>query len=498
MKKEKRMCKSSSKIFLISVVLMAVFLSAQYLYVDICETTAGGLNVWYSLFDGHLTDFYAYYYPGVSHSYIQDGIVGGAYDFAIYLIFALYNFPVWMWEKVTGLSVFEVYATKVYIKSITWAASALAGYLLYKICLECDVKKENAKWSVFLFFSSQLFFLSEVVTGGYDIISVVFTLIGIYGYLKNDDSCFYWSFAFAFSMKMFALWIFIPLLLLKEKKIGMLFIRMLQVLSVAILPKVLFWVVNNYTMTVHAAEIRHMVSDSRRATNDVIAHSDLVNSLLFPGLEKPAPIMIEGLPLVIVGMLMLWLFCWFNDKLFSKKQIIYICALAMSIFFLSARTHPYWAILLIPYIILLITFHIEHYKKNMFLESMFSIGYTIYAVLRFSWCVGFNLNIYMCKPDWVASPGERIQYGDVGLIQFFESLQHIVGIDFDNFAKIANAFFVTGLLYFLIINYIWCKTPEKGNGFEADNKFRIFMIVRVVIAILIGLIPMTGWYYIYR
>ena len=229
--------KAPHKIEWILVILAGMILGSLYLYNDIAFTSSCGVKFWNCLFSGKLPIFYWEGYQGAEGSILESSM-GGSYDFALYFMFALYNFPTWIWEKITGFSFMQFIASREYIKGIVWVFSGICAYLIYKLAEICDVEKEEAKWGALLFLSSAIFFYTEVIMSGYDVISASFTLLGIYGYLKKNNKCFVISFSLAIAMKMFAVWIFIPLVLLKEKRIWRILVYGIEGLIALVVPKV--------------------------------------------------------------------------------------------------------------------------------------------------------------------------------------------------------------------------------------------------------------------
>ncbi|MCH5248879.1 MAG: hypothetical protein J1E98_03055 [Lachnospiraceae bacterium] len=467
-------------IFLIGVVLI---LASLYLYEDITVTSAKGFTVWSCLFEGKLNSFYNYLYPGVENSYIPNGVSSGAYDFCIYIIFALYNFPMWVWEKFTGYSVFMFFPTRLYVKGIVWLFTAISGYVLHKIALCCGVNRNSAKWCVFLFLSSGFFFYSEVVIGGYDIISVSFTLLGIYGFLVKNHKCFLISFAIAIASKLFALWIFIPLLLLREKRIRYLFLNILGAVSLIVIPKLYFAVSNGQS----AAEV--LPAESGGAS--IIAHSNLVNEFLFPQAEfRQALIKLHDMPLIFVGMFIIWILCYFCNRELSCKQIIYLCTVVMSVFVLTSKIHPYWIILLTPYIILTMSFDLHDFDKNAILEILMAFGYVCRMSILWPSCSNLNLIYYMLQPDELLSDkgiGAGHRYG---LNVVLDKLSEMSGISLENISSLFGALFVAALLVFLYQNF----PKEKEDSTEIDySKVRLYTYLRIVVSVCIGLLPVGGY-----
>ena len=470
----------------IILIIIMLILSVLYIYNDLVITTAGGLNVWYSLSEGKLSSFYGYTYPGVKGSQIPDGVTGGAYDFFIYCVFALYNFPMWIWEKVTGLSVFERWMTRVYVKGILFVFAGFAGYWIYKIARLCELDEGKAKLSVLLFLSSGLFFYSEVVTGGYDIISVSFSLAGIYGYMKKNEKCFILSFAAAIATKLFALWIFIPLLLLREKRIWKLLLDGMGGVAFVIIPKFCFKVVG-------------IAEEGKNVVNSVIAHSNLVDEFLFPADGyKSALIKINGMPLLFIIMFVIWLCCYLINNDLANRKVIYLCMLAMSIFFLTSIVHPYWIILLLPYLALIMSFHTEWIWQNMLLEILMSIGYICRMYVNYPWCGSLNLIYYMLQPkqltefEW--SDAGPLVMQNLGLRSVISEVSDRIGISIDHLGALFGALFVAAVIMFLYINIFSVKSMgEKRCEIKSAKQIKGLYYIRLFISFAIGLLPIGGY-----
>ena len=80
--------------------ISALLFFSLYLYSDICHTSIRGIVFWDTLFQGRLNEFYSYFYPGVENSYFPSGVADASYDFLFYIIFAIWDFPLWCFEKI--------------------------------------------------------------------------------------------------------------------------------------------------------------------------------------------------------------------------------------------------------------------------------------------------------------------------------------------------------------------------------------------------------------
>lgn len=492
----------------ILVVLAGMVLGSFYLYTDIADTSACGIKLWSAISEGEFPLYYYYTYVGVKDSVLEISM-GGSYDFVLYLVFAIYNFPLWVWEKLTGFSFVQFIITKEYIKGIIWIFSGISAYLLYKLALLCDVEKEEAKWCPFLFMTSAIFFYTEVVTSGYDIISAAFTLLGIYFFMKKNDKGFILSFAVAIAMKMFALWIFIPLVLIKEKRIWRIIIYGIEGISVIAIPKIYFALASHQYMIKRAVDeafqaggqeqaeiVAAAVSETTGyATNEIIAQAQfIINDALFPEgrFLEYTYISANALPLVFVGMFMLWIWCYLYKKELNNRTIIYVCAVAMSIFILTVKIHPYWAIVLIPYLVLIIVFHPERMGDNLLLEGIFSIGYVLNKAITYYWTCDLNMIEQLTMPQHRFSYGSsEMPPSEYGLYYYICRVSERIGISVSNIGYIFKAAAVAGLIMFLYRNYPGRKQDEQITEINYQER-RKWLFERFVISCMVGMLPMLG------
>ena len=186
---------------------------------------------------------------------------------------------------------------------------------------------------------------------------------------------------------------------------------------------------------------------------------------------------------------MIWLICYFLKRELSKREIIYLCAVTMSVFFLTVKLHPQWAILLVPYITLIIIFNLENMKENFILEAVFSIGFVLNKAINYCWTCNLNLLDKMMGPQSVFRSADD-QLSGFGLVSFIIKISELLNISVSSFAKLFKAMVVTGLVFFLIWNYkgINCKAITGIDYLER----RKWLGVRFLLSCLIGILPLTG------
>jgi len=121
-----------------------------------------------------------------------------------------------------------------------------SGFLIYKIGISTGMGNQKAKLCGYAFLTMPIGFFSQFIFGQYDSFTVFFMLLGIMFYYKKNWLQFTLFFGISMTFKYFPLLIFIPLLLLVEKRIlyiakyAVLFIIPLALEIVLFLPSAAF------------------------------------------------------------------------------------------------------------------------------------------------------------------------------------------------------------------------------------------------------------------
>ena len=323
---------------------------------------------------------------------------------------------------------------------------------------------------------------------------------------------------------MFALWIFIPLLLLREKRIFHLILNGIEALMFIIIPRLLFaiagqirsqlevltqntyinraldeiWLIaSNGAISPEEAEmiLQGNAEEQLQHAGSVIAHSNLVNEFLFPPEEfRSAVIVMHNLPLVFVGMFTIWIVCYFIKKEVDSQKLIYLCLVVMSVFFLTAKVHPYWITLLVPYLILVMFFNYEKLEKNIILEFLLAVSYICRMNLFWPGCSSLPVLYYMVKPakvrEYVAQCGAD-GLETYSLAKIFTRLGNWLGISIENISSIFGALFLVALVFFLLINI-----PGEGkreSGVIDYGNIRKGYLFRLCVSVCVGLLPFIGY-----
>lgn len=331
---------------------------------DLAETISHS----YGFLHGHITDFYTYNHNGWGFL----GVEGCNYLPSTYIIFAIWCLPLKLMGLVQEFPMpFVSDGIGLYCKILTTAAYLASGYMMYKICLTIGFDEKKSKLGMYLFLTSPLGFFSQFIFAQYDIFTVLFILIGVYFYFKNDFFKFAIFMGFACTFKYFTLLFFIPLLLLKEKNVWKI-IRSCLIFFIPIAVEVLLFIHDKW-----------FVIDVLKYT--VANH--ITNAQINLGL-----ITISLIPVLFV---ILCAFCYLykpdeTEQTSLAKNAAFFCNIISFFCFGLCYWHPQWLLLAVPFWTLSILMS-KHFDIWMLLDFILMAVFCIYVVNLFPANVDQNL-----------------------------------------------------------------------------------------------------------
>lgn len=387
--------------FLIEFIILGaigIFIFSSHAYQDFCETMRHGLTVWNALFDGKLIDFYAYCGGNNGGIYCGSDMIGtymdARYDFTIYVIFAIWNFPLWLIEHFRGGNIQNSFAAMLYAKSMLLAAVAVTGHLLILITRKITGGAQNNAGLILSYLSSCLLLASLLIIGQYDVLSLIFILAGVYFYLNDNRKYFLICFIIANSMKYFGLLYLLPLLCLKEKNPLKLIGQLALSMSLSI-----FWKIFFSFGTYGSAVL---------SNNDGLI-SMLTSYQLF-----------SGVSIFWVSYLVLVIYCYKRSSMSQARhyhEVIFAGFVTYMLLYTATPAYPYWVVLLIPFLTIMLHTSGSLYGLNTWLTVMFEAALLIRHYTWYSWCYSRvtygNMLLYkLCPNKAVGAPdiGKYINY----------------------------------------------------------------------------------------
>lgn len=449
--------------------LVPLFFFSIYTYTDVIETTEDGLAVWYVLFsEKSIGEYYVTPYP------FRTGYGYPGYDFFIYIIFALWDFPLFIYEKITKISFEQSYVLVLYAKSISLFFLILSTKQIYKITFHITNDEKKSIWSCFTYMFSVIVFQSIAIICGYDVISIFFTLCGIYAYLQEKDKKFISYFSCAIACKMFALWVFIPLLLIKYKKVWKVLVGFFCGVGLIIIPKVYFLLYQNVSGIQTLQEDIDSSIVSANATR-------YIDEYLW---SSESPVATISMPWFFFLTFILWLFCWFHFKKLSDNMIIYICLLGMSTFMLTCYTHPQWMILIMPYVAILECDNWTNLSMKLFCEVCMGMSHILWMVRYAPQCFSYNIINNMLHFE----EGDR-EFWYTGIWMFISKLEDITNIQMDHIFIAIRSILVASFIMLLL--YLYPGDRQQEITIESKQINRLFYM-KAAVSLLVLLIPMLG------
>ena len=413
---------------IVCFVLGILFFS--HIYWDMIVTTRHGINVWESLFSGNLLN---YYHDNVAPPMTGVATTAAIYPFPVYIIFALWNFPLWLLERFAGVDPLASPLTLMYGKAVLIPFLVGSAVMIRKICRKLDISDNNAQWCSFFFVTNCLVIFALNVVGQYDIFAVFFMLVGLYFYLDKKYTHFIALFAVAVCMKLFALIVFIPLLLLIEKRVWDIVLKGIAVMSLYFISGALIV-----------------------APESSSGYKTAIMSFVF---HQRLPLTYLHTPIFVILAVLLWIFCYTRDKdnPNHKAMAVYAAFLSLAVLFVSSYTYAYWIILMSPFMCLLCFMgfakgsgsnrkHTQRIKA-IWLVEMMTAGSFIFA-----------LNM-IGSPVWSL---HTIGSSPIGLIHGYAPREAHLGALLNDYvgepmvANLAHSFtaaFVAGIIAFAVMTY---------------------------------------------
>lgn len=435
--------------------VMAIFMYFTMFYEDLAIIYKHSLTFLESAFTLDLGNFYANtlenHYNGV----------GAVYYWTVYFVIGIWNLPIWILNKLFGINMFSVKCT-LWCKMEIVFFLILSTWMLGKLLKDFNFCKKNIRLAQFLFVSALMTVLPTLAIAQVDVITVFLMLWGICEYLKTEQLNwkFILIFAFAASLKIFALFVFIPLVFLKEKRILPALGNLLSGLIFIVLSLALYAWRSDY----------HESSDFL---------TEIMTRRLF---ETFVPGGNCGIP--IFSALLVAICIWAYVTTVEKKEDYFyyanwIALTVFAIFFTTVFAHPYWIILLEPYLVIAYMQNLEKRKVNMILEFFINVIISFYYIGSFGVYITDGSFSYLVLARLGIEANEG--FGSAG--EFIAT----TGL----YLPVCYGIFAVCLAAFVLINFprFMPKSEDQRKLAQEDNKFdhgmiylRLFMIFVFILA----------------
>ncbi len=455
----RKMEKKTTFAYLLIAAVFLIFFYG-YFYSDILITTSHGINFWDVIFSGKVLDFHALCCSDVENAAYSITTIYAGYDFPIYILFGIWNFPLWVIRKLTGINIWECVPAMMWAKSIILFFAVLTLRGLNKVCDTIGIQERKTLVAM-IFFSSSFVSSCAIVNSQYDIITAYFMIEALNCFLNRRRRGFILYIAIATLIKPFALFLFVPLILYAEKNLIKIGICSLGVLAPYF-------------------GVRLVI----RNTTQLGTYDNVLT--LF---KNKVHIGSADIPIFILISFVLWAFCYMykepTEKVSFYKNSVIISYLAFAIFFMFCSSSPYWCIMLLPFQCLLIGINKKHALLNVVLETVGSICLIGYYMIEIPWCFDVRL---LRTSFFAVLFGLRLDTTDNVLDIIHNMSEGLYDMRDRGSSMLFGIFFVSNLVF------IWLNLVEhKHTAFEDEPVPQWLLFIRLLISLGVCLVPMAAY-----
>lgn len=435
-----------------ALIPLLCLLFCSHIYNDILITARQGIMLWDILFQGRFFDFFSEEFRTASGNLYYTVEQTSAYNILLYLIFAIWNIPLALLMKFTSLDVMNSLPCLLWIKAMLPVFLLLSAWAMTAVLKELKLSRQRIRLAWFLLLSSGVLIYSLFITSQYDIIGIPFQLLGILYFLRNDKKRFVAYFSIAVCFKAFALILFLPLLLLKEKRP----FRILGMLLLVMLPNFLTTAVFSLFGTTGDGGIMSIML-SMLFTQDVAG----INFFI-----------------LIYGGLVVWSYVHPAAERVEPRQVLWLCFTAITSFFGFCATYPYWKILMAPYWVMLIAAAPEgSLNVSLLLEGVGQAALVVYQMVIYYWC--FWGNTMKSMLFGILMP-ERTLRGD-------NPLEYLFSLQIGAVISISRSLFLAA---FLVLAYI--HFPGKQKRQQEEALFSDILFFRSAMVLGVCMLPILS------
>ncbi len=417
------------------------------MYGDETNTVDNSMTFAKSIFYGKGLNFYELSVELAHNRYPAN------YSIMIYFLYAIWNIPMYFVTKILGNNSFLWNLWLLWGKTFIVVMTVLSAYLIYKILRQCcNVSKEKSMLASFIFLSSMTTFSVVFVIVQLDIIAIFFMLLGLYGYLKKDNVLFYISFIIAVPLKMFAIFLALPLILLRNKSIIKAGLKTVLMMSLLIIEKILYSgsIIYKYALG----------SQSR----------DAINQVLGSNIQIGSPISIF---IALYICLLVYTYLYKSENV-NNNIIIYVSFFVWAIFTAFVNINPYWIILVTPFLVINIFVNDKFLSTNVLLETIGSFSYFLYSSIAATLLADGQLITRLILP-------KIYNVADKSMLKYDSFCNMLHTLNYDRYTTLFSTIFVTTLLIILFLSRPSVKDKEEGSKQTKISEGLLLLRVGIII-----------------
>ncbi len=433
-------------------VAIIVFSYFSFNHEDIMITATHGMDLLRCIISGNFLEFYDYT-MGTAYYLIPTYLIFAVWSIVPMIVFRLAGIPLWGVIEYDAIS----YPLLMWYKLLPTLFFIGIAIIVYRIIKEMNIDDKLAKTAAFLWVTSPIAMFSQFVFGQYDAIGLFFLMLSLLFYIQGKYYKFSMVMSIAITFKMFPIFIFVPLILLVEKRITRIIVHF-------VIATIGYGFVNVIFMN---SEAFRKVAQFNKGIVWIFTSSTI------PSAFSATSIFILAVMAICV--------IAYETRVEAHKDInvyaIYICLFVYSFLFAFVYWHPQWVIMLVPFLAIATVMN-KHMNATIILDIVMGIGYIVSSVVNFKGNVDANL---ILKGFW--SKLHTVSK-DLTIADKF-SLGGLI----DN--SVYMTMFVGSILIILVMYFPFRKKVEVNTELQIQ---RLYLWVRLGV-IMIYIIPTIVLYF---
>lgn len=299
-------------------------------YMDIELTIKHSEDLISAVSHGQFFDFYDIVLDkAMAGGYGRASFLDGAnYNIFLYLILSVMIFPWVLLRKLTGFQ-YDYVSVSIYVQFLLIILDLIAAGILSAVCRAFGCEKKHAWLVSYLFLSSTITLFATAGFAQLDIIYIIIMLVSLLFYARGQHYRFSLVISVAVMLKIFPVMVFIPLILLTNKKVWQIMVNMVLALSSSVVFAIMFGSDAGYATT------KEMMDGYYNFTQR------LVSSAIPGGMSQSA------LFLVLFVILCIWAY---GSEVRTADQkyryVVFIGVAVFADFAVFVLWHPQWMVLL--------------------------------------------------------------------------------------------------------------------------------------------------------
>ena len=403
---------------------VVLILSLLFMHVDLMETANHAYVLLDCIFGGRFLDFYNVV---TEHANTLYYINGAHYSVLFYLIYALWELPIWLINTLFGLPVNEG-VLWLWAKGPAVLSAAGCGLVVEDILNSLEQDGRGAKWALLL---NPVFVFFAVCAGQYDSVGLIFALLAVRALLKDKELLFCLFMGVAVCCKFFALFIAVPVILLRNKKLW----QIIKNLLLCMLP----WVATTLLFMGRTG------------------NSGNFTATIFLRLFERTFAGIPLFPLVYVLAVMV---CWLAPRRAGAELLRDVATASIAVYgalLLFIDWHPQWAVLMVPFWVL---------------AAAMGKNKTLYYYL----CLAVSAGVMFYS--WLHNPGQfELNLCFYGLLYPFGLADRLIWSSYSAVSSFAGRMqsavpLLRSLVYFGVFAVLAARLPLFGGVSLADKHLR--------------------------